>query len=226
MNDVVLQCESLTKEYQIGPEKVRVFDDLALSIAAGDMVSIVGASGSGKSTLLHLMAGLDLPTSGRVLIKDRDLASITERERSALRNEYLGFVFQFHHLLHEFTALDNVLMPARISRKPTQEDHDYAMSLLDQVGVAHRAKHKPSELSGGERQRVAIARSLMNKPSLVLMDEPTGNLDSSNSAQVQRVILGLNEVANCSFVLVTHNAELAEPLPNRYRLHDGQLIRY
>ncbi|WLD56689.1 ABC transporter ATP-binding protein [Salinispirillum sp. LH 10-3-1] len=226
MNDVVLQCEGLTKEYQVGPETVRVFDDLALTINAGDMVSIVGASGSGKSTLLHLMAGLDLPTAGRVSIKDRDLAAISERERSALRNEYLGFVFQFHHLLHEFTALDNVLMPARISRKPTKEDIDYAMSLLDQVGVAHRAKHKPSELSGGERQRVAIARSLMNKPRLVLMDEPTGNLDSSNSAQVQRVILGLNEVANCSFVLVTHNAELAEPLTNRYRLQEGQLVRY
>lgn len=226
MNDVVLRCEGLTKEYQVGPEKVRVFDELALSIQAGDMVSIVGASGSGKSTLLHLMAGLDLPTAGRVWVKDRDLAAISERERSALRNEYLGFVFQFHHLLHEFSALDNVLMPARISRKPTAEDTAYALSLLEQVGVAHRAKHKPSELSGGERQRVAIARSLMNKPRLVLMDEPTGNLDASNSAQVQRVILGLNEVANCSFVLVTHNPDLAEPLPNRYRLQDGQLVRY
>jgi len=223
MNDVVLQCESLTKEYQIGPEKVRVFDDLALSIAAGDMVSIVGASGSGKSTLLHLMAGLDLPTSGRVLIKDRDLASITERERSALRNEYLGFVFQFHHLLHEFTALDNVLMPARISRKPTQEDHDYAMSLLDQVGVAHRAKHKPSELSGGERQRVAIARALVNRPQLVLLDEPTGNLDRTTAQSVQSLMLELSEALGTTFLVVTHDPQLAEQMQLVLRLEDGLL---
>lgn len=226
MSNVVLECRDVTKEYQVGPQVVRVFDGLSMRLEAGEMVSIVGASGSGKSTLLHLLAGLDLPTAGNVLVSGEDLQDMTERHRSAVRNAYLGFVFQFHHLLHEFTALDNVLMPARIARRPSKDDQDYALHLLDQVGVAHRAQHKPSELSGGERQRVAIARALMNRPQVVLMDEPTGNLDAQTSAQVQEVILGLNRVANCTFVIVTHNAELAEPLPHRLRLYNGQLERY
>ncbi len=226
MNDVVMECQGLTKEFQIGPQTVRVFDGLDLVIREGDMMSVVGSSGAGKSTLLHLMAGLDKPTGGRVTVDGHDLSSVSEKQRSTIRNETLGFVFQFHHLLHEFTALDNVLMPTRISRVPAREDAEYAMHLLAEVGVDHRARHKPSELSGGERQRVAIARALMNKPRLVLMDEPTGNLDTQTSAQMQQLILGLNESAQCSFVVVTHNPELGGQMPLRYRLEAGKLIKY
>ncbi|MEX0584571.1 MAG: ABC transporter ATP-binding protein [Natronospirillum sp.] len=223
MNDTVLECRELTKEYKIGPQEVRVFDGLNLVIHAGDMLSVVGASGAGKSTLLHLMAGLDKPSSGSVLVNGKDMSTVNETQRSHIRNQTLGFVFQFHHLLQEFTALDNVLMPTRINRVPNQSDKDYALYLLQQVGVAHRAAHKPAELSGGERQRVAIARSLMNKPRLVLMDEPTGNLDTQTSGQIQQLILGLNESAQCSFVIVTHNPELAHKMPLRYRLEGGKL---
>lgn len=226
MSEVVLACDGLTKEFQIGPQTVRVFDGLDLTVSAGDMISVVGTSGAGKSTLLHLMAGLDIPTRGSVSVDGHDLSRISEKQRSLLRNQTLGFVFQFHHLLHEFTALDNVLMPTRIRRTPKAEDVDYARHLLAQVGVDHRAEHKPSELSGGERQRVAIARSLMNKPRLVLMDEPTGNLDTQTSAQIQQLILGLNETAQCSFVVVTHNPELGQQMPLRYRLDGGKLAHY
>ncbi|MCH8552732.1 MAG: ABC transporter ATP-binding protein [Natronospirillum sp.] len=226
MSETVMSCQDLTKTYRIGPESVHVFDGLNLDIYSGDMVSIVGTSGAGKSTLLHLMAGLDLPSSGLVSIDGVDLASMNEKRRSRVRNETLGFVFQFHHLLHEFTALDNVLMPTRISRKPRAADRDYALSLLTSVGVGHRAEHKPSELSGGERQRVAIARALMNRPRLVLMDEPTGNLDTQTSNQIQELILSLNETAQCSFVVVTHNHDLAARMPVRYRLDQGRLAAY
>ena len=226
MSETVLSCRDLTKTYQIGPEPVHVFDGLNLDINAGDMVSIVGTSGAGKSTLLHLMAGLDLPTSGEVTVDGVSLASMTERRRSLVRNETLGFVFQFHHLLHEFTALDNVMMPTRIRRKPNAADREHALSLLEGVGVGHRAEHKPSELSGGERQRVAIARALMNRPRLVLMDEPTGNLDTQTSTQIQDLILGLNESAQCSFIVVTHNHDLAARMPVRYRLDQGRLADY
>lgn len=226
MSESVLSCRELTKSYQIGPEPVWVFDGLNLDIQAGDMVSIVGTSGAGKSTLLHLMAGLDLPSSGAVTVDGEDLSRMGERRRSQVRNETLGFVFQFHHLLHEFTALDNVLMPTRIRRKPNAQDRDYALSLLEGVGVAHRAEHKPSELSGGERQRVAIARSLMNRPRLVLMDEPTGNLDTQTSGHIQELILSLNKTAQCSFVVVTHNHDLAARMPVRYRLDQGRLDAY
>lgn len=226
MNDAVMICNNLTKEYQIGPQTVRVFDGLNLQIDEGDMISVVGTSGAGKSTLLHLMAGLDKPTSGSIQVNGKDLSQVNERQRSLIRNETLGFVFQFHHLLHEFTALDNVTMPKRIVRSPKQEDRDYAMHLMEQVGVAHRAEHKPSELSGGERQRVAIARALMNKPRLVLMDEPTGNLDTQTSSQIQQLILQLNETARCSFVVVTHNPSLGDQMEKRYRLDGGKLEPY
>lgn len=226
MNDAVMICDNLTKEYQIGPQTVRVFDGLNLQIDEGDMISVVGTSGAGKSTLLHLMAGLDKPTSGSIQVNGKDLSQVNERQRSLIRNETLGFVFQFHHLLHEFTALDNVTMPKRIVRSPKQEDRDYAMHLMEQVGVAHRAEHKPSELSGGERQRVAIARALMNKPRLVLMDEPTGNLDTQTSSQIQQLILQLNETARCSFVVVTHNPSLGDQMEKRYRLDGGKLEPY
>ncbi len=226
MNDAVMICDNLTKEYQIGPQTVRVFDGLNLRVDEGDMMSVVGTSGAGKSTLLHLMAGLDKPTSGSIQVNGKVLSQVNERQRSLIRNETLGFVFQFHHLLHEFTALDNVTMPKRIVRSPKQEDRDYAMHLMDQVGVAHRAEHKPSELSGGERQRVAIARALMNKPRLVLMDEPTGNLDTQTSNQIQQLILQLNETARCSFVVVTHNPSLGDQMEKRYRLDGGKLEAY
>lgn len=223
MSDSVLACRGLTRVYQSGPHEVAVFQSLDLQVPAGAQVAIVGTSGAGKSTLLHLMAGLDRPTSGSVEISGQDINDISERERSRVRNEWLGFVFQFHHLLHEFSALENVLMPIRIRRKPDLRDRERARAILADVGIADRALHKPSELSGGERQRVAIARALINEPRLVLMDEPTGNLDARTSEQIQGLIGSLNASSGSSFVIVTHNERLAQAMPTRYRLHGGEL---
>ncbi len=226
MNDTVLSCHDLTRIYRTGPHDVPVFQSLNLQVPAGDQVAIVGTSGAGKSTLLHLMAGLDRPTSGRVEISGQDINALPERERSRVRNEWLGFVFQFHHLLHEFSALENVLMPIRIRRRPGHRDRERAQAILADVGIADRATHKPAELSGGERQRVAIARALINEPRLVLMDEPTGNLDARTSEQIQTLIRSLNETSGSSFVIVTHNDRLAQSMPTRYRLHGGELERF
>lgn len=223
MSNPLLHCVDLCRTYQVGPEAVVVFDGLNLTVSGGDLIAIEGTSGAGKSTLLHLLAGLDLPTSGDVLLKGQALSQLSERERSALRNQSIGFVFQFHHLLQEFTALENVLMPQSIAYKPTRQHRDRAHALLNAVGLAHRAAHKPAELSGGERQRVAIARALMNAPQLVLMDEPTGNLDARTADQVQTLLFELNREAGCSFIVVTHNAELAQKFPHRWRLDQGCL---
>lgn len=200
MNDFVMQCHDVCRNFKVGPEEIHVLKGLNLEVEQSALVSIVGSSGSGKTTLLNVLAGLDLPTSGKVVINNSDLASLTSKRRDRLRNTDMGFVFQFHHLLPEFTAIENLLIPSLIGKNYSPEIRQYAEMLLERVGLEKRMHHKPSELSGGERQRVAIARALVNQPKLVLMDEPTGNLDEENSSQVQKLIVELNRNLNTSFI--------------------------
>jgi len=219
----VLACQGVSRSFQLVGEQVDVLKDINFDIQKGEMVSIVGASGSGKTTLLNLMAGLDDPTAGIVTMAGKEIGKMNDRQRAFSRNAHMGFVFQFHHLLPEFSALDNVLMPWRITGKLTSEAKDYAQHLLEQVGLSERMIHRPSELSGGERQRVAIARALIKKPDVVLMDEPTGNLDEETSEQVQNLIHSLNQKMESSFVIVTHNQDWAKNLPTQFKLTKGQL---
>jgi lipoprotein-releasing system ATP-binding protein len=223
MNDIVLACQGVCRDYKVGPETVRVLRGLDLQVAQGSLVSIVGTSGSGKTTLLNILAGLDTPTAGEVIIAGHALSAISDRQRGVIRNKDMGFVFQFHHLLPEFTALENLLLPSMIGKTYGPDVKEYAASLLERVGLGDRLHHKPSELSGGERQRVAIARALVNRPKLVLMDEPTGNLDEDNSKQIEALIVDLNHNFKISFVVVTHSRDLADAMAERYRLVDGKL---
>ncbi|MFQ3283252.1 ABC transporter ATP-binding protein, partial [Reinekea sp.] len=197
--------------------------DISFDISVGEMASIVGTSGSGKTTLLNLLAGLDEPTVGDVLMAGQNLAKLADKDRARARNKHMGFVFQFHHLLPEFSALDNVIMPCRIVGKVTDESIEYGKSLLSSVGLGDRMRHRPGELSGGERQRVAIARALINKPAVVLMDEPTGNLDEDSSEQAQKLIESLNYQFKSSFVIVTHNQDWANHIPIQFKLSKGHL---
>jgi len=221
----VLSCENVSREFALVGEKVEVLKDIDFDILRGQMVSIIGASGSGKTTLLNLLAGLDDASSGSVRMVGQDLKTITDRNRALLRNKHMGFVFQFHHLLPEFTALDNVLMPWRISGKISSESIEYARHLLKRVGLSERMIHRPAELSGGERQRVAIARALVKKPDIVLMDEPTGNLDEYTSENIQILINELNADFDSSFVVVTHNQEWASKHPVQFKLTKGHLTK-
>lgn len=221
--DTVLECRSVSRHFELINETVPVLNDISFAIHKGDMASIVGKSGSGKTTLLNLMAGLDDPSQGEVYMAGNLLRGIADKPRAALRNKHMGFVFQFHHLLPEFSALDNVLMPCRINGKISKEEIAYAQELLQRVGLESRVNHRPAELSGGERQRVAIARALIRKPDFVLMDEPTGNLDESTSEQVQQVIEQLNAQLQASFIIVTHNQEWASKQPVQFSLTKGQL---
>ena len=225
MNNIVLQCHAVAKSFQVGPETVKVLQDLDLQIHAGEMVAIVGSSGSGKTTLLHILAGLDVVDHGRVEISGTDIKTLKEKKRAALRNSELGFVFQFHHLLPEFTALENLLIPIRLTQKVTKEHIEYATSLLEKVGLAHRLHHRPSELSGGERQRVAIARALVNKPAIVLMDEPTGNLDEETASTILALLRDLKSQFNASFIVVTHSKEIAASLDKCFVLAHGKLTQ-
>lgn len=220
----LLTCEQITKQFEDGEQQVSVLQDVSFTLNAADMMAIVGSSGSGKSTLLHILGSLDQPSSGEVCMQGQALHTLTSSQRARWRNQKLGFIYQFHHLLGEFTAAENVAMPLLIGGMRPAQAKQKAADILDQVGLSHRAQHAPSKLSGGERQRVAIARALVNNPALVLADEPTGNLDEETAETIYSLMLDLNQQLGTAFVVVTHDQHLAGRLPRQGQLHNGQLV--
>lgn len=225
MSKSILTCQSLNKTFKEGGGQLEVLKDVCFDLAAGETVGILGRSGSGKSTLLHLLGGLDTPDSGQVSLQGQNMASLSEKQRCRLRNKKLGFIYQFHHLLPEFSALENVAMPRLIANAKIAEAKQQAYELLEKVGLKQRVSHKVSELSGGERQRVAIARALVTKPACILADEPTGNLDKQTAEQVFDTMLSLNQALQTSLAIVTHDEQLAARMQHRYLLEQGKLSR-
>lgn len=227
MNDlpknIVLQASGLSKQFTQGDRTLDILKDIDLSIEAGESVAIVGASGAGKSTLLHILGGLDNPTDGQIILAKEDLAACNETRRGELRNKHLGFIYQFHHLLSEFTALENVAMPLLIRGDNPAEARETASKLLSEVGLAERMTHKPGELSGGERQRAAVARAMVTQPACILADEPTGNLDETTAVRVFDLLIDLNRQHHTSLVLVTHDLNLASKADRRLELTGGGL---
>lgn len=224
MNKIVLSCEHLGKIFEDGALRVEVLKDVNLTVTPGEMIAIVGASGSGKSTLLHLLGGLERPTRGKVTIAGEELSGLSEKAKSRLRNYSLGFVYQFHHLLPEFTALENVGMPLLIRGLKSSEVWPRAREVMAHVGLSAREAHRIGELSGGERQRIAIARALITRPLCVLADEPTGNLDQATAEQVYELMHQLNQTLQTSFVIVTHNLQLASQMKRQLELKNGVLL--
>ena len=219
----VLEARQVQKSFQQGPATLHVLQGIDVAINAAERLAIVGASGSGKTTLLQILGGLDRPTNGQVLVDGRDIHSLSERERGELRNQALGFVYQFHHLLPEFSALENVAMPLLVRRMPTGEAKDRAREILTRVGLGQRLEHRPHQLSGGERQRAAVARALVTQPKLVLADEPTGNLDGKNAEQVFELMLELNRERQTSLVVVTHDLRIAARMDRALEIEGGKL---
>jgi lipoprotein-releasing system ATP-binding protein len=224
MNEPILHASNVYKAFQQGKNKVAVLNNITLLIPAQQTIAIVGASGSGKSTLLHLLGGLDAPTEGKILIAGQDVTQLSDQARSALRNQHLGFVYQFHHLLAEFSAIENVAMPLLIQGETKVRAHVRAADMIKQVGLIQRLHHRPGELSGGERQRIAIARAMVTQPACLLADEPTGNLDQHNARLVLDLMLELNAIYHTALIIVTHDMTLAAKMNQTYSLVDGYFV--
>lgn len=222
-DNLVIDCRNVSKTFTEGPLAVDVLEDIDFQVARGEQVAIIGASGSGKSTLLHILGGLAEPTSGKVLIDNQDISRLSQKARGDLRNATLGFVYQFHHLLHEFTALENVAMPLLIRKTDGEQAFAEARNILERVGLERRIEHKPGELSGGERQRAAIARAMVTKPKCIMADEPTGNLDSYTADAIHELLLELNQDVGTSLIVVTHNLNLAGKTGRIVSITDGKL---
>ena len=222
-NSMVLTCHNLTKFFTDGNRKIQIFENLDFNVNAGESVAIMGASGSGKSTLLHLLGGLDTANQGEIDIMGQSLSELSAKKRGLLRNQHMGFVYQFHHLLPEFSALENVMMPLLIGKTPKSEAKQKATEILNDVGLSERLTHRPAQLSGGERQRAAIARAMVTAPACILADEPTGNLDETTAQAVMELFLKLKQQYNTALVLVTHDQKVADLMNTRYLLHQGEL---
>ena len=223
MSNTILACEAVCKNYYDGQLNVQVLDNLTLQVEKGRSIGIVGASGSGKSTLLHILGGLDKPTSGHISLMGQDLSQLSQKQLSGLRNQYLGFVYQFHHLLPEFSALENVMMPLLIGKRPKEQARERALLMLEKVGLKNRVLHRPGELSGGERQRAAIARALVTDPACLLADEPTGNLDRKNALNILDMMMELKQELGTALVVVTHDDEMAARFDRVLNMTDGAL---
>lgn len=224
MSNVIFDCVNISKTYTDGNSAVDVLKGINFTINRGALIAIVGPSGSGKSTLLHLLGGLDKPTEGNVLMQGVNWQTLGEKKRCELRNKQLGFIYQFHHLLPEFSAMENIAMPLLLRNVSIAEAKERSMTILEKVGLSNRASHKPSQLSGGERQRVAIARALVHEPACVLADEPTGNLDNATAAKVFELMLELNKQFNTALVIVTHDNQLAARMEKTFTIHEGVLL--